>query len=290
MNEGALHDFIHIGDVTLHVVFTGPADGPPVVLLHGFPEFWYGWRHQIPALANAGYRVIVPDQRGYNLSDKPKRVRDYRHDRLVRDIIQLIDVLNVPTVSLIGHDWGGAVAWGVAARHADRIERLIVLNCPHPAVMYRHLRRKPRQMLRSWYIGWFQVPWLPEITMRLWNWRLLTRVLLKMSSRGSFTEDDLSVYREAWSQPGAITAMVDWYRALVRARGASPIPDQIISPTLLIWGERDNALGKELTPDSIALCDNGKLEYLPQAGHFVQHDAPGEVNRLILDFLAGTSL
>lgn len=282
---GREHETLEIRGLRFHVTFAGPKDGAPLLLLHGFPEFWYGWRHQIPALAEAGYRVIVPDQRGYNLSDKPRRIAEYRAEVLTEDILGIIDALECDRVSLVGHDWGGAVAWGVASRFTERIDRLTVLNCPHPAVMHRHLLRNPRQMLRSWYILYFQLPWLPEFGMRARSWLSLSRTLQKMSQGGSFTDDDLAHYRMAWSQPGAMTAMINWYRALGRSFCDLQVPGRIEVPTLLIWGEKDTALGPELAPDSVALCDAGRLELLPDAGHFVQHDAPNVVNKLLLEFL-----
>ena len=279
------HEFLDVQGLRLHVTLAGPTDGQPIFLLHGFPEFWYGWRYQIPALARAGYRVVVPDQRGYNLSGKPTRVADYRPDVLVNDIVGLLDVLGYEAVAPVGHDWGGAIAWGVASKFADRINRLAVLNCPHPVVMQRHLRTNPRQMLRSWYFLYFQLPWLPEFGMRIRNWSSLSRALQKMSRPGSFTEEDLTHYRAAWSQPGAMTAMVNWYRALVRSFGLARVAGRIEIPTLLVWGEQDTALGSELAADSIACCEFGRLERLPDAGHFVQHDAATAVNQLLLEFL-----
>jgi len=277
--------FLPVGDVRLHVTLAGADDGPPVMLLHGFPEFWYGWRYQIPALAAAGCRVIVPDQRGYNLSDKPPRVADYRLDHLAADVVALMDALQCERVSLVGHDWGGAVAWHVASVYRARIARLAVLNCPHPAVLVRHLRRNPRQMLRSWYFLYFQLPWLPEAGMRLGKWAPLRRAMRSMSTAGAFKDEDFEQYQRAWSQPGALRAMVNWYRAMMRTWRTPELPGRIEVPTLLIWGEQDTALGKELAGDSIARCDDGQLELLPQAGHFVQHDAAEEVNRLLVDFL-----
>lgn len=276
---------VTVGDIRLHVTEAGPEGGPPVVLLHGFPEFWYGWRHQIPALAAAGYRVIAPDQRGYNLSDKPPRVADYSIDRLAADVVALIDRLGYERIHLVGHDWGGGVAWWVAGGFAERIEKLVVLNCPHGDVFLKHLLRNPRQTLRSWYVFWFQLPGLPEWTLTWRDGRFLSRALQKEAGLNAFADEDLRRYREAWSQPGAMRAMINWYRALMRFRPQTKRTTRIEVPTLLIWGTGDRALGREMAPESIAVCDDGRLELIETAGHFVQHEAPQRVNELLLDFL-----
>jgi pimeloyl-ACP methyl ester carboxylesterase len=280
------HRFIDVGQIRLHVVAAGPQDGPPVILLHGFPEFWYGWRKQIPVLAAAGFRVIAPDQRGYNLSDKPPGIVDYRIEKLVADVVGVIDALGYQRVDLVGHDWGGGIAWCVAASHSHRLKHLAVLNCPHFAVFSEHLRRSVWQMLRSWYILYFQLPLLPEWSARVFQWWPLVRALRQMSTPQAFTEDDWPKYREAWSQPRAFTAMVNWYRALTRPSSSKLPRGRIVVPTLLIWGVRETALGRELAPDSIAMCDNGRLEWREAAGHFVQHDDPDAVNRLLMQFLS----
>src|SRR5512134_2857495 len=165
------HSTIKTNGIQLHIVQAGPQSGVPVMLLHGFPEFWYGWRKQIPALAEAGCRVIVPDQRGYNLSDKPEGVKAYSVNTLVDDIHGLIDALGYEKVNLVGHDWGAIVSWSVAHRHPDRLQRLGILNAPHPLVTRRFLLRDLDQIRRSWYIMYFQLPWLPEAGMRADNWR-----------------------------------------------------------------------------------------------------------------------
>src|SRR5512147_1596019 len=165
------HSTIKTNGIQHHVVQAGPKSGIPVVLLHGFPEFWYGWRKQITALAAAGCRVIVPDQRGYNLSDKPKGVKAYGVFTLVDDIIGLIDALGYEKVNLVGHDWGAGVAWILAILHPERLHRLSIMNVPHPAVMRRFLMRDLEQIRRSWYIFLFQLPWIPETGMRRDNWR-----------------------------------------------------------------------------------------------------------------------
>jgi len=275
---------IEVGPLTFDARAAGPQDGPLVLLLHGFPETSWAFRHQLTALGEAGFRAVAPDQRGYSPDARPDSADAYRTGALSQDVVDIADALGARSFHLVGHDWGGAVAWHVASVYRARIARLAVLNCPHPAVLVRHLRRNPRQMLRSWYFLYFQLPWLPEAGMRLGKWAPLRRAMRSMSTAGAFKDEDFEQYQRAWSQPGAMRAMVNWYRAMMRT-WRTPEPGRIEVPTLLIWGEQDTALGKELAGDSIARCDDGQLELLPQAGHFVQHDAAEEVNRLLVDFL-----
>ena len=273
----------------LHLCEAGPADGRPVVLLHGFPEFSYSWRHQIPFLADAGFRVIAPDLRGYNLSDKPPRVADYRTEPLVADVIGLIEQTSSGRATLVGHDWGGIIAWFAAMRHPERIEKLIILNAPHPAAYLRELR-KPSQLLRSWYAMFFQLPWLPERVMR-WNDYAALRKLFRFGpARTSTTpEADVQRYVEALAHPGALTAMINYYRAAMRS-GRSTIERQLVPirvPTLLIWGDRDRYLVPELTEGLEHWVPNLRIERLSNATHWVQNDEPEEVNRLLLEFIEG---
>lgn len=275
------------GGVRLHVVEAGPADGPLVLLLHGFPEFWYAWHRQIAPLAAAGHRVLVPDLRGYGLSDKPRGVGSYRMDRLAADVAGLIGTAGRERASVVGHDWGGALAWWLAADQPERIDRLAVLNVPHPAVMRRHLLRNPAQRRRSWYIFFFQLPWLPELWLRRRDWAIASRMLVALTRRGVFDQVMLARYRAAWRQRGelpAATAMIHWYRAAMR-RPARPRQRRVTVRTRVIWGVLDRALGRELVPDSLALCDAGEAVYLDGAGHFVQHEEPERVTELLLEHL-----
>ncbi|CCH00745.1 alpha/beta hydrolase fold protein [Fibrella aestuarina BUZ 2] len=282
--------FVDTNQVRLHVVEAGPADGPLVILLHGFPEFWYGWRAQIDALAAAGYRVWAPDGRGYNLSDKPAGLSPYTIDKLVADVVGLIAAAGVEKATVVGHDWGAIVAWWLAITHPDRLERLVCLNVPHPAVMSRFLRRSPRQLLRSWYAVFFQVPRLPEWLSRLGNWWSLTRTLRRSSRPGTFTEADLATYRAAWAHPGptgapALRTMVNWYRAYAQRGPTLPARHRITMPTLLIWGVRDAFLVRDMAQPSIDLCDRGRLVFFENATHWVQHEEADAVNRLLIDFI-----
>jgi pimeloyl-ACP methyl ester carboxylesterase len=280
-----VHDYVKTNGVRLHVVKAGPEDGQLVLLLHGFPEFWYGWRRQIPALAAAGFRVWVPDQRGYNLSDKPRGVDAYGIDTLADDVLGLIDATGRERVHLVGHDWGAAVAWWVARLFPERLERLAILNVPHGKVMQQHLRENPVQQRRSWYMFFFQIPLLPELALRGRRWQTGLNMLKSTSGPDAFSDEDLEMYRLAWSRPMAMTSMINWYRALLRVRPTRSASYRVQVPKLMIWGAQDTALGREMAQPSIAYCDDGRLEYLEQASHWVQHDEPARVNEMLIDFL-----
>ena len=271
------------GDIRLHAVAAGPKDGSVVVLLHGFPEFWYGWRKQIEPLAAAGFRVIVPDQRGYNLSRKPSGVAAYSLTELVSDVIAIANQLGQEKIFLAGHDWGAAVAWSTALLHPQRIAKLVVLNVPHPSVMRKFLSTRPRQLLRSWYMFFFQLPWLPEAFFSAFNFRVGARALLRSSRPGTFSDEDLAQYRAAWSQSGAITSMINWYRALFRAR--VKFQDKNVRvPTRILWGERDNFLLAEMAHQSLRYCTSAELFTFANATHWLQHEEPARVSELLIDF------
>jgi len=279
------HSMVQTNGVYLHVASAGDPAAPPVILLHGFPEFWYGWRHQIPALAAAGYRVLAPDQRGYNLSEKPDGLDAYTLDTLAADVIGLMDATGRDRVYLIGHDWGAAVAWWTALKYPERVEKLVILNVPHPAVMVEMLSKSRRQMLKSWYIGYFQIPRLPEWLLGLGNGYGLTNMMFAASGPNALNDADIAQYQAAWAQPGALTAMLNWYRSLVQQRPEMPADLRIRVPTRILWGEKDIALVPELADASAALCDDVHIVRFPNASHFVQHDEPAAVNAAILEFL-----
>lgn len=279
------YSYIETNGIKLHVVQAGPPSGAPVVLLHGFPEFHYGWRRQIPALAEEGCRVIVPDQRGYNLSDKPRGVKNYSVNALVEDILGLADALGYEKVNLVGHDWGGIVAWTLAGKYPERLHRLSVMNAPHPAVMRRILSRDLDQFRRSLYAMFFQLPWLPELMLSLNHWQRLARSFQNTSKTGSFTDEDVIKYKEAWSQPDAMTSMLNWYRAAPRFQSKLPKDFRIKVPTLMMWGMKDFALTHRMARPSMDYVDEGNLILFPEATHWVQHDAAEEVNHYLIDFI-----
>jgi pimeloyl-ACP methyl ester carboxylesterase len=279
------HSYIETNGVKLHVVQAGPQSGVPVILLHGFPEFWYGWRNQIPALVEEGCRVIIPDQRGYNLSDKPKGVKNYNVYTLVDDIVGLINALGYEKVNLVGHDWGAIVAWTLANKYPERLHKLSILNVPHPAVMRRFLSRDLEQMRRSWYAMFFQLPWIPETMIKRNDWREGVRALRGSSKLHSFSDEDIAKYKEAWSQLDAMTSMLNWYRALVQHSPKFPQDFRIKVPTLMMWGMKDFALSHRMARPSMDYVDEGNLILFPEATHWIQHDAAEEVNHYLTDFI-----
>jgi epoxide hydrolase 4 len=277
--------YISTNGIRLHTVMAGTQSGPPVVLLHGFPETWRCWIRQMPALVEAGCRVIAPDQRGYNLSDKPKGIRNYKVYTLVDDIIGLIDALEYEKVNLVGHDWGAVVAWVLANKYPERLNKLSIMNMPHPAVMRRFLLRDFEQIRRSWYVFFFQLPWLPEAGMRRDHWRGAELALRGSGKVHTFTNEDIEKYKEAWSQPGAMTAMLNWYRAVIQHMPKLPEDPRIKVPTLMMWGMKDFALSHRMARPSMDYVEEGNLIFFPEATHWVQRDAAEEVNHYLLDFV-----
>jgi len=275
--------FFASDDIRLHAIAAGPKTGPVVILLHGFPEFWYGWRKQIRPLAAAGFRVIALDQRGYNLSSKPPAVRDYALPLVTRDVLSVADQLACERFYLVGHDWGAAVAWSVALEYPERLHKLAILNVPHPAVMTHTLRTNPRQWLRSWYMLFFQLPWLPETAFSASNFYVGTRTLLRTSRPGTFTPQDLGCYRAAWAQPGAIRGGMNWYRAFARRRPAIGDP-HVHTPTRILWGKQDSFLLAEMAEDSLKYCDSAELTFFLDATHWLHHEEPERVNHLLIEF------
>jgi pimeloyl-ACP methyl ester carboxylesterase len=281
VTPGLREGYAELGDVTLHFVEAGA--GPLVVLLHGFPEFWYGWREQIAPLVAAGFRVVAPDLRGYNLSSKPTGFADYTADKLADDVRDLISWLGAESAVVVGHDWGGSVAWTLAMNHPEVVERLVILNAAHPRRLNEGLKTL-RQLFRSWYFFYFQFPRLPERRARSRHWRFLKRFL--RDARPPYTPNELDQYVEAWSQPGAATGMIDYYRAAVRLGSKAQILP-ISAPTLVIWGQRDRYLGRKLAePHQDDVPNLDRVERLPDASHWVHHDAAERVNELLVDFLA----
>ena len=273
---------VETNGIRLHVVEAGPADGKLLVLLHGFPEFWYGWHEAIAPLANAGYRVVVPDQRGYNCSEKPPDVSDYRIDELARDVVGLLDAYDRETAAVAGHDWGAAVGWWLALHYPDRVSEFTAVNVPHPTVFETELRHSWDQRLKSWYVLAFQLPVLPEAVASAGNWRLAVRGLRESSNPGTFNDEDFRRYRRAWNQEGAFEAMVNWYRAIVRDR-PEPTTTRVEVPTLVIWGANDRFLTKRMAGRSVDHCADGRLMTFDTATHWVVHEEPHRVAEAIAD-------
>jgi epoxide hydrolase 4 len=282
------YGYANVNGIRLHYAEAGAGDNL-VILLHGFPEFWYSWRHQLEPLGQH-FHVIAPDLRGYNLSDKPPRVADYRIDEIVADVLGLMDHFGVKQAAIVGHDWGAGVAWSIAQKHPERVSRLAVMQVPLPAVWRQNMSL--RQLLRSWYMFFFQIRHLPESLIRRQNFRALEQSFQdNVARKGSFTAEDVERYKEAARQPGALTAAVNYYRANVFERlfkRESPGADRklIQVPTLFIFGEQDFAI----LPRSVRGLDQHiAAEYrelrIPDSGHWVQNEAPAEVNAALLEFL-----
>jgi len=253
--------------------------------LHGFPEHAISWRHQMPFLAKLGYRVWAPNLRGYGGTDSPPEISAYRVEVLVEDVVALIRASGARETLLIGHDWGGALAWMLAMRQPSLIDRLIVCNLPHPACFVRELKR-PAQALRSWYMVLFQLPWLPEALLRFRRGQGAVEMILRTSrDRARFPEEVCEIYRRNASRPGGATAMLNWYRALIRGgawrKNFSRAFPKIEIPTLLLWGREDAALSVRTTVGTEDYVTNLTLHVLPGVSHWVQQEAPEAVNALI---------
>ncbi len=268
-----------------HALAAGPADGPLLLLLHGFPEAAHGWRRQIGPLAAAGFRVVAPDQRGIGRSSKPAGIAAYRLGRLADDAVAIVRALGRERVQVVGHDWGGVVAWHLAIHHADVVERVAILDAPHPAVFREYVRARPSQRLKSWYMLFFQLPWLPEAVLRAGDFRRLAHALAATSRPGTFTPADLDAYRDAWRQPGALAGMLNWYRAVRQGSGSPHVPGPVAVPVRVLWGDRDQALEPALADASVARCAAGEAFHFADATHWLQHEEPERVNALLLDFL-----
>src|SRR6202000_1653885 len=272
------HQTIRANGIDFNVATAGSGERL-ALCLHGFPESSYSWRYQMPLLAQLGYRVWAPDLRGYGASSRPRGVAAYAMENLEEDVAALIEASGAKEDVLVGHDWGAGIAWYYAMFGRLPISRLIIMNVPHPALMEKGLRTR-RQLAKSWYIFLFQLPWIPEWGLARRGCEAIGRVFRDMAvDKSRFPEEVLRVYREAAAVPGALTAMLNYYRALLRGirrtnrRGTAPIH----TPTLVIWGEVDAALGKELTYGTENYVSNLTLRYLPNVSHWVDQEVCGTV-------------
>lgn len=284
LDKRITHHYVKTNGVRLHCVSAGQGD--PVILLHGFPEHWYSWRYQIPALASRR-RVIVPDLRGYNLSDKPPGVKNYDIDILADDVLGLLEWAESERAVIVGHDWGGAVAWWFAIRHQPAVEKLIVMNCPHP-VAFRDTLKGLDQLMRSWYIFFFQLPFLPERFVRGIDLRQSVERIFRGTSvvREQFTDEDIDRFTEAIGQPGALTAMINYYRAVLFRLFQGYDNATIDVPTLVIWGEQDRFLVTRNIENLDPYVKNLTIERIRESGHWVQQEQPEIVNEAMLDFIS----
>lgn len=271
----------------LHTTEVGLPGQPVILFLHGFPEIGQAWYRQLDFFGGQGFHAVAPDQRGYNYSLKPPGVKAYTLTHLTADIAALIRQLTTSKVYLAGHDWGGAVAWAMAIDYPGLIQKLIILNMPHPTVMHEHLRHNPKQRRRSWYAGFFQVPFLPELFCRAFNFKILEKTLVKTALPHTFPPEIVALYKAAWRQPGALTAMINWYRAYKYNPLTAKEPVSI--PTLLLWGKKDTFLGAEMAQPSREQCRYGRLEFLNDATHWLHHEKPDLINKFIFEFIQSPS-
>lgn len=292
MGDAIRHEFVQANGLRFHVAVCEPEGGSDrlALFLHGFPECWYSWRDQLPALAACGYTAWAPDLRGYGRSDRPEGVQSYAIEHLLEDVAGLIDASGARSVVLLAHDWGGVIAWYFAMRRLRALDGLVVMNLPHPAAMERALKGW-RQKLRSWYALFFQIPWLPEKLLASRNYRAIAEGFRGMAiDKSRFPDEVLDVYRQEAARPGALTAMLNYYRALFRGGGkrqrALGYPTVQVR-TLMVWGEADVALGVEATHGTDAFVKDLTLRYLPRVSHWVQQEAPEQVNAMVTAWLEG---
>lgn len=273
---------VDVNGLALHVVEAGPVDGRPVMMLHGFPEFWWAWRKQIDALAEAGFRVIAPDMRGYNLSDAPQQIEDYALDTLAADVAGVATALGHDRFDLVAHDWGAVVAWWTAVKYPGRVSRMVVMDGPHPDV-WDEARRHLTQALRSTYAMFFQLPWLPEATLSAFDFAGLRKMMSGTAAEGTFSDEDLDRYVEAWDRPDRLTAMLNYYRAFRQRESGKG--NRVTVPTLILWGSEDSAVEERVARASLEQCDDCRLEVLEGASHWLHLEQPVRVNQLILSHL-----
>ena len=252
------HEYVTANGIKFHCVTAGDKSKPLVLFLHGFPEFWFCWRYQLREFSK-DYRVVAIDMRGYGETDRPPNKLDYQMKHLIKDIAELVPALGYSSCILVAHDWGGGVAWNVVMAHAELVDRLVIMNSPHPKVMLKHMRGK--QFLMSWYIFMFQMPWLPEFVIRLRDFKSLdglSGTKHGVRNKANFSQDVLEAYKYTFSQPGALTGPINHYRCIFKedvfAKAKKKTPIQV--PTLVIWGDEDTALSKEMADDHSTVCTN----------------------------------
>ncbi|HEX5733666.1 MAG TPA: alpha/beta hydrolase [Blastocatellia bacterium] len=289
------HEYADVNGVRLHYATAGK--GKLIMFVHGFPEFWYEWKNQLAEFGR-DYQAVAPDMRGYNLSSKPADVEQYQVKYMIEDLRQLAEKLGHKKFTLVAHDWGGAIAWAFAIAHPDYLEKLVIINAPHPGVFQRELRDNPAQQKASQYMLMFRQERLAEQTLSANNYAMLVQIVLGEGlKQGFFTEEDKKAYIEAWSQPGALTGGLNYYRAArigppaagSEAKGdmASMPSLEVKVPTLVIWGEKDTAL---LTGNLVGLdkyVPNLTIKRIPEGTHWVIHEKPALVNSYIREFIKG---
>ncbi|RQH25983.1 alpha/beta hydrolase [Okeania hirsuta] len=275
-------NFITANSIKIHYVTQG--SGPLMLMLHGFPEFWYSWRHQIPEFAQ-DYKAVALDLRGYNESDKPEDKSAYVMSEFIKDIEGVIKELGYEKCVLVGHDWGGVIAWSFAYAHPEMVEKLIVMNIPHPAKFKEGLGT-PEQLLRSWYMFFFQLPFLPELMLEFDDYQAIGSIFQSMVNKSAVTDADIEAYKDAVAKRGALTSMINYYRNIFSGFFNQQEWGILRIPTLMLWGEEDTALGKELTYGTEEYVENFQIRYIPNCGHSVQQEQPQLVNQYMREFLS----
>jgi pimeloyl-ACP methyl ester carboxylesterase len=267
-------------------VVAGPPAGELVLLLHGFPQSSYAWRHQMDALAAQGLRVVAPDLRGYGMSSKPADVRAYALTEIAADVLGMAESLGPRKITLVGHDWGAALTWYLAQHAPERVRRGVVINGPHPGTVLSHALVHPAQWIKGSYVGFFQLPFVPEATLRANGFALLRRALQASAREGTFTEEDLDCYQAGWEVEGALTAMLNWYRALLRNPQHFEA-GTIRVPMCVLWGDKDAALDAGLAEAGAARCETVEVHHFPQATHWLPEEEPEAVNEILCEVIAG---
>lgn len=281
------HGFLQLQDVRLHYVETGDRSKPLMLFVHGFPEFWFSWRHQMKEFASTHW-VVAIDCRGYGESDKPKEQRDYKMELLEQDIAGIVHALGRQSCILVAHDWGAAIAWNVAAHNPTLIEKLVIMNGPHPVAYQHEIRTSFTQFMKSYYIFLFQVPVIPEWTSRTNDLALFDSIFVDKNNHPTDTPEEMEAYKYTFSQQGAFTPPINYYRAnlpvFLISDPSNPFPN-ITVPTLLIWGQKDVALSPTLPEATRPFVTDLTIKYIPDGTHFIQQDKPEEVNSLIREFV-----
>lgn len=279
--------YVDLPGARLHCAEIGPADGPLVVMLHGFPQFWYSWRDIAPRLADAGYRVVAPDQRGYNFSSKRG---PFTVTALTQDIVNLVNALGQPRAHIVGHDWGGAIAWALGSARPAVVDRLAVINLPHLKSFFTAaLRGNLTQLAKSYYIGLIQIPRLPEAALSANGFRGMKKALTDSALPGTYSDEVLQRYVSAWAKPGALRAMLGWYRAIPAQAARNqlqPYMQAIAARTLVLFGEKDVALDVRVAVEGMKDVPNGRLVRFPDNSHFLPEERPAEVADLLVEHFA----
>jgi pimeloyl-ACP methyl ester carboxylesterase len=283
------HSYLKLKDIKLHYVENGDKSKPLILLCHGFPEFWFSWRHQLKYFAKTHW-VVAIDMRGYGDSEKPKKISDYDLPILEKDIVEVVRALGKEKCVLVGHDWGGAVSWNVAANNPQVVDKLVILNAPHPHAFQKKVKSSLGQFFKSWYVFLFQLPILPELTIHVQDLDIFRQMFLNANGQCCVSDEDLEAFKYTFSKKGAWTPPLNYYRNVLSAkRIVDPnflsIP-KIKCPTLIIWGENDIALSKDLPELTREFVDDIRIEYLARGTHFIQNDMPDEVNKSIQKFVS----